>query len=127
MPWDMTAIRNTPAARLLSGLLLASVLPSAAAAQPPDLTPECTAELATLDHNVVLALSRILATGSGTVSAQCAALANQIDAITREREAHIRCYPPGDQLDGVVAMLDQSATPFHQAQTALGCRVPGAA
>jgi hypothetical protein len=108
-------------ARLLPLTLVAALLPAAARAEVPQMTPECTAELAQLDQSFAESLTRILISGNQPQPAQCAALANQLVQIARETDAHMRCYPPGDALNSAVAMLTGSATDFRQAQGELGC------
>jgi hypothetical protein len=110
---------------LVSVALLLSLVPAAAGAQ--DRPSDCTAQLAAMDRTFVEAMARVLTTGGGPPGEQCAALANQMDVIAKERELHVRCLPPGDQLDGVLAMLNGSAVDFRQAQAQLGCNVTAAA
>jgi hypothetical protein len=122
MAWQASIVGSGTARRGLSSLLLlASLLSTAAAAQ--ERSPACIAELATADRIFVAAMARLLAAGAAPQAEQCAALANQIDAIAAERDLHLRCFSPGEQLDLVLAMLDTSAVDFRQTQSNLGCTV----
>ena len=102
-------------------VVLASLLSSAANAQ--DRPADCAAQLAALDRTFVEAMGRVLATGGGPHAEQCAALAHQLEVIVQERDLHVRCLPSGDQLSGVLDMLDSSRLDFRQAQAQLGCSV----
>jgi len=103
---------------LPSLVLLLAVAPQAVAAE----TPACAAELAALDRSFVEGLARVLS--AATPAEQCAALASQVAAVARAREIQARCRVPGDELDGVLAMLSASALDFQDAQARLGCNVP---
>jgi hypothetical protein len=122
MTWPTTATaRRGPLWPLLRRLVSAALLVSlmSATAQAEERPADCAAELASLDRAFVEAMAKILA--AGALGEQCAALGNQMDLIARERAVHVRCLPAGDQLDGVLAMLNSSAGDFRQAQMQLGC------
>ena len=100
--------------------LLAAVVPAVADAAGE--TPACTAELAAMDRSFAQGLVRVLT--AGNPAEQCAALANQLQAIAVARDVQMRCRMPGSELDGVLAMLTASAVDFQEAQSRLGCNVP---
>jgi len=99
--------------------LLAAALPSVSVAAGET---QCTTELAAMDRSFAQGLVRVLT--AGTPAEQCAALANQLQAIVIARDVQVRCRMPGTELDGVLAMLSASALDFQEAQARLGCNVP---
>ena len=100
--------------------LAAGIMPEVALAVGE--TPACTAELAAMDRSFAQGLVRVLT--AGNPAEQCAALANQLQAIAVARDVQMRCRVPGSELDGVLAMLNASAGDFQEAQSRLGCNVP---
>jgi hypothetical protein len=112
------------AARSTAAVLLLLLATTATA---PASSPTCAAEMAAVDRDVVRAMVRVLEAGDGPGHEQCAAIANQIRAITAARDVHLRCYPPGARLDGLVSVLDTSAVELRQAQASLGCSTTGTA
>jgi hypothetical protein len=127
MPWDEKSRLPIGAARIARPLsaalgLLAATLPAIAIGTPAAETPACTAELAAMDSSFTQGLVRVLT--AATPAEQCAALANQLQAIAIARDVQARCRATGSELDGVLAMLDASALDFQRAQMSLGCNVP---
>jgi hypothetical protein len=100
--------------------LIAAAVPAVAAAAGE--TQMCTTELAAMDRSFAQGLVRVLM--AGTPAEQCAALANQLQAIVTARDVQVRCRMPGAELDGVLAMLSASALDFQEAQARLACNVP---
>lgn len=115
------SVQRLTARRRLRPLLLLVLLASTGAAAQ-EQTPACTAELAALDSSFVQAMQQLLAAG-GSRAEQCTAVARQLSAIAMAVDVHVRCFPPGEQLDSVVKMLTDSAQGFRQAQADLGCNV----
>jgi hypothetical protein len=103
--------------------LLPLLLTTAATVAAP---PPCDAELAAVDRNFAQAMVRVLEAGAGPPAEQCAALRGQVAAIAAARAAHLRCYPPGERLDALIAWLDTSSRELRGTQATLGCNASAA-